>query len=95
MPLSPKLPGLERCCSNVNWAFRTPVRPGGTITGGVDVIAVRTHKPITTVKTTVTPTARWCSMARQSARRWTVPDGHETAEIGVELQRAVSPITLP
>ena len=39
---------------NVNWAFTAPVCPGDTITGRVEVIAVRTDKPITELKTTVT-----------------------------------------
>jgi hypothetical protein len=35
-------------------AFGAPVRCGDTITGSVEVIAVRTDKPITELRTTVT-----------------------------------------
>ena len=49
-----ELPGLGTVSLNVNWSFKAPVRPGDTITGGVEVISVRTHKPITELRTTVT-----------------------------------------
>lgn len=49
-----KLPGPGTVFLNVNWAFTAPVCPGDTITGRVEVIAVRTDKPITELKTTVT-----------------------------------------
>ena len=39
---------------NVNWDFTAPVRPGDTITGRVEVTEVRTDKPITKLRTTVT-----------------------------------------
>ncbi|OSC41897.1 acyl dehydratase [Mycobacterium decipiens] len=48
-----KLPGPGTVFLNVNWSFRAPVRPGDTITGRVEVISVRTDKPITQLKTTV------------------------------------------
>lgn len=38
----------------VEWSFRAPVRPGDEITGAVEVLNVRTDKPITELKTTVT-----------------------------------------
>lgn len=48
-----KLPGPGTVFLNVNWSFKAPVRPGDTITGRVEVISVRTDKPITELKTTV------------------------------------------
>jgi acyl dehydratase len=49
-----RLPGPGTVFLNTNWDFKAPVRPGDTITGRVEVISVRTDKPITTLKTTVT-----------------------------------------
>lgn len=48
------LPGPGSVFLNVNWDFRAPVRPGDKITGEVEVVEVRTDKPITKLKTTVT-----------------------------------------
>ena len=49
-----KLPGPGTVFLHVDWNFKGPVRPGGKITGAVEVIKVRTDKPITELKTTVT-----------------------------------------
>lgn len=49
-----KLPGPGTVFLSVTWSFIAPVRPGDTITGRVEVVTVRTDKPITTLKTTVT-----------------------------------------
>jgi len=49
-----QLPGPGTVFLNVNWNFTAPVRPGDTITGRVEVIDVRSDKPITTLRTTVT-----------------------------------------
>jgi acyl dehydratase len=49
-----RLPGPGRVFLNVNWNFTAPVRPGDTITGRVEVTDVRSDKPITTLRTTVT-----------------------------------------
>lgn len=49
-----ELPGPGSVFLNVNWSFRAPVRRGDTITGHVEVTAVRSDKPITELKTTVT-----------------------------------------
>jgi acyl dehydratase len=49
-----ELPGPGTVFLNVNWSFKAPVRPGDTITGCVEVISVRTDKPITELRTTVT-----------------------------------------
>ena len=38
----------------MDWNFKAPVRPGDTITGTVEVLKVRTDKPMTELKTTVT-----------------------------------------
>jgi len=49
-----KLPGPGTVFLHVDWNFKAPVRPGDKITGAVEVIKVRTDKPITKLKTTVT-----------------------------------------
>src|SRR6187397_1801202 len=48
------LPGPGTVFHQVNWSFKAPTRPGDTITGRVEVTSVRTDKPITELKTTVT-----------------------------------------
>jgi len=48
-----KLPGPGTVFLQTHWNFRAPVRPGDTITGEVEVTAVRTDKPITTLATRV------------------------------------------
>ena len=48
------LPGPGTVFLSVAWSFKAPVRPGDRITGEVEVVSVRTDKPITTLKTTVT-----------------------------------------
>ena len=52
--MAEELPGPGTVFLNVNWTFKAPVRPGDTITGSVEVISVRTDKPITELRTTVT-----------------------------------------
>ena len=47
------LPGPGTVFLQVNWSFKAPVRPGDTITGHVEVTAVREDKPITELKTSV------------------------------------------
>ena len=47
------LPGPGTVFLHVDWNFRAPVRPGDVITGKVEVIDVRSDKPITTLATTV------------------------------------------
>ena len=49
-----QLPGPGTVFLNVNWNFTAPIRPGDTITGRVEVTDVRSDKPITTLRTTVT-----------------------------------------
>ena len=49
-----ELPGPGSVFLQVNWSFKAPVRPGDTITGRAEVLEVRTDKPITRIKTTVT-----------------------------------------
>lgn len=49
-----KLPGPGTVFLHVNGDFKAPVRPGDKITGTVEVIKVRTDKPMTELKTTVT-----------------------------------------
>jgi len=49
-----KLPGPGTVFLNVTWDFTAPVRPGDTITGRVEITEVRTDKPITKLRTTVT-----------------------------------------
>jgi acyl dehydratase len=48
------LPGPGTVFLHVDWSFRAPTRPGDTITGEVEVLEVRTDKPITKLRTTVT-----------------------------------------
>ena len=48
-----ELPGPGSVFLNVNWDFKAPVRPGDTITGAVEVLEVRTDKPITRLATRV------------------------------------------
>jgi acyl dehydratase len=48
------LPGPGTVFLNVSWSFKAPVHPGDTITGRVEVTEVRTDKPITKLKTSVT-----------------------------------------
>ena len=48
------LPGPGTVFLQVNWSFKAPVRPGDAITGRVELTEVRTDKPITKLKTTVT-----------------------------------------
>ena len=49
-----KLPGPGTVFLHVDWNFKAPVKPGDKITGAVEVIKVRTDKPMTELKTTVT-----------------------------------------
>jgi acyl dehydratase len=49
-----QLPGPGTVFLHVNWNFRAPVKPGDKIIGAVEVTNVRTDKPITELKTTVT-----------------------------------------
>jgi acyl dehydratase len=48
------LPGPGTVFLHVDWDFKAPVRPGDKITGSVEVLKVRSDKPITELKTTVT-----------------------------------------
>jgi acyl dehydratase len=47
------LPGPGTVFLHVDWNFRAPVRPGDVITGKVEVIEVRSDKPITRLMTSV------------------------------------------
>jgi acyl dehydratase len=48
------LPGPGSVFLHVEWDFRAPVRPGDEITAEVEVLEVRTDKPITRLRTTIT-----------------------------------------
>ena len=48
------LPGPGTVFLHVDWSFRAPVRPGDTITGEVEVLEVRSDKPIAKLRTRVT-----------------------------------------
>ncbi len=48
-----ELPGPGTVFLHIDWNFRAPVRPGDVITGRVEVVEVRSDKPITKLKTTV------------------------------------------
>jgi acyl dehydratase len=47
------LPGPGTVFMQVNWSFKSPVRPGDVITGHVEVTKIRADKPITELKTQV------------------------------------------
>ena len=47
------LPGPGTVFLNIDYDFKAPVRPGDTITGVVEITAVRTDKPVTELRTTV------------------------------------------
>jgi acyl dehydratase len=48
------IPGPGSVFLHVDWSFKAPVRPGDTITGGVEVLDVRDDKPICRLRTVVT-----------------------------------------
>ena len=48
------LPGPGTVFLHVDWSFRSPVRPGDTITAEVEVLERRDDKPIATIRTTIT-----------------------------------------
>jgi len=48
------LPGPGSVFLRTDWSFRAPVRPGDTITAEVVVTAVRSDKPVTELRTTIT-----------------------------------------
>jgi acyl dehydratase len=48
------LPGPGTVFLHTDWSFRAPVRPGDHITGTVEVLEVRTDKPIVRLATHVT-----------------------------------------
>jgi acyl dehydratase len=48
------LPGPGTVFLHTDWSFRAPVRPGDVITGTVEVLEVRTDKPITRLAVRVT-----------------------------------------
>lgn len=76
-----KLPGPGTVFLNVSWKFTAPVRPGDTITGRVEVTAVRPDKPITELTTRVTRDDGTVAL-EGTAVCWTIPiptgDGHST-----------------
>lgn len=47
------LPGPGTVFLHVDWSFKAPVRPGDEITGKVEVLEVRSDKPITKLRTEV------------------------------------------
>jgi acyl dehydratase len=47
------LPGPGSVFLHVDWSFRAPVRPGDEITAEVEVLEVRSDKPLTRLRTTV------------------------------------------
>lgn len=49
-----ELPGPGSVFLHVDWRFLRPVRPGDVITAKVEVLEVRTDKPITTLHTSIT-----------------------------------------
>jgi acyl dehydratase len=49
-----QLPGPGSVFLETRWSYRAPVRPGDEITAEVEVIGVRSDKPITRLRTTIT-----------------------------------------
>ena len=47
------LPGPGSVFLHVDWSFRQPVRPGETITAEVEVLEMRSDKPISRLRTTI------------------------------------------
>src|SRR4051794_40945531 len=48
------LPGPGSVFLHVDWSFRAPVKPGDELTAVAEVLAVRPHKPICRLRTTIT-----------------------------------------
>jgi acyl dehydratase len=48
-----ELPGPGSVFLHVDWSFKAPVRPGDEITAEVEVLEVRTDKPISSLRTTI------------------------------------------
>jgi len=48
------LPGPGSVFLQTDWRYLAPVHPGDTITAEVEVVGLRTDKPITTLRTTIT-----------------------------------------
>jgi len=48
------LPGPGSVFLHVDWSFRAPVRPGDSITAEVEVLEVRSDKPISKLRTAIT-----------------------------------------
>ena len=48
------LPGPGSVFLHTEWSYRAPVRPGDTITAEVEVLEMRTDKPISKLRTSIT-----------------------------------------
>jgi acyl dehydratase len=48
------LPGPGSVFLRVDWSFKSPVRPGDAITAEVEILEMRSDKPIFTLRTTIT-----------------------------------------
>src|SRR6059058_3375273 len=48
------LPGPGSVFLHVDWSFNAPVRPGDEITAVAEITSVRTDKPISRLRTTIT-----------------------------------------
>ena len=48
------LPGPGSVFLHTEWSYRAPVRPGDTITAEVEVLEMRTDKPISKLRTVIT-----------------------------------------
>jgi acyl dehydratase len=68
------LPGPGSVFLNVDWNFRAPVRPGDTITATVEVLEVRSDKPITRLGCEIVD-QRGVVVLDGSALVWTEPLG--------------------
>lgn len=68
------LPGPGSVFLNVNWNFRAPVRPKDTITARVEVLEVRSDKPLTKLACVITNQDD-VTVLEGDALVWTVPLG--------------------
>ena len=68
------LPGPGSVFLNINWNFRAPVRPGDMITARVEVLEMRSDKPLTKIACVIT-NQDGVKVLEGDAVVWTVPLG--------------------
>jgi acyl dehydratase len=75
------LPGPGSVFLHTEWSYRAPVRPGDTITAEVEVVEMRTDKPITKLRTAIT-NQLGVVVVEGTAVVWTEPLPAVVAEAG-------------